>query len=193
MSQIIERAESIEGWFTAHEAALLAETAARALPGNLVEIGSYKGRSTIVLASVVRELSPESRVYAIDPHEGEIEAGKPSYGSTLVAFCRNLAEFSEFVVPIVKPSYAVEWKLPIRLLFIDGLHDHASVLRDFWCFADYVDTGGYVAFHDFSRDYLGVVSVVGTAARSGYVPCAQVDSLMVMCKQEIGQCMSNLS
>ena len=74
---ILERMRQVEGWLEDDEADLLIAVTARALaaPGErpaVVEVGSYCGRSTVVLGSVVRAVRPEARVYAIDPHQGQV-------------------------------------------------------------------------------------------------------------------------
>ncbi|MCI0685797.1 MAG: class I SAM-dependent methyltransferase, partial [Sporichthyaceae bacterium] len=98
----------------------------RDLPeGHVVEVGSYRGRSTVLLASAMRALRPTGRVAAIDPHEGVISlAGRPDrHGSpTYEAFQANVAAagLTDFVEVIRTPSTHVVWDRPIGLLFIDG-------------------------------------------------------------------------
>jgi predicted O-methyltransferase YrrM len=58
------------------------------LPPNVavVEIGSYHGRSTALIASVVKAVAPGRQVVAIDPHEvthaGDLVAVRRSAGAT---------------------------------------------------------------------------------------------------------------
>ena len=58
----------VEGWLTEAQAARL-DGCARAVPpgGRIVEIGSFRGRSTIVLA---RAAAAGVEVVAVDPHLG---------------------------------------------------------------------------------------------------------------------------
>src|SRR5690554_5666519 len=84
-TQILERIRTVEGWLSANEADLLmaiTSYALRKLPETpaVAEIGSYCGRSTIVMASVLKIQCPNGRFYAIDPHEGHL--GPNSKGST---------------------------------------------------------------------------------------------------------------
>src|SRR3954469_14963307 len=59
---------NVEGWLTGEQAARLAAAARRLGPGaRVVEIGSFRGRSTIVLA---RAAPADAEVLAIDPHLG---------------------------------------------------------------------------------------------------------------------------
>jgi Methyltransferase domain len=95
---ILQRMQQIAGWLEPSEADLLLAASARALttfPGMpLVEIGSYCGRSTVVLGGAVAALDSAAHVFAIDPHEGVVGAmdqsvyvGQP----TLEAFQANIA------------------------------------------------------------------------------------------------------
>jgi len=103
---------------------LLIATAGRALGSlpvgsSFVEVGSFCGRSTVVLASVVKAVGASSRVYAIDPHDGKVGAadqGLQSFLPTRVIFERNIAEhaLSSVVETIPKPSFDVVGKNRLR-------------------------------------------------------------------------------
>src|SRR3954451_16801985 len=82
----------VEGWLTEAQAERLAAAAAAARPaGTVVEIGSFRGRSTIVLARAA------GAVVAIDPHLGsdrgpqEIAADHARGQDDHAAFVANLA------------------------------------------------------------------------------------------------------
>ncbi len=188
---ILERMHPVEGWLNDDEAALLIATAAAALraPGErpaIVEVGSYCGRSTVVLGLTAQAACPGAKVYAIDPHTGTYGAvgddqrnGPP----TLERFTRNIADagLTDVVVPIVAYSYKVHWDDPIRLLFVDGLHDAANVARDFNQFEWWVERGGYVAFHDYAPHFPGVAAIVdGVLAGVKYRRVDQAGSLIVV-------------
>ena len=56
------------GWLSLDEAALLYHLARQTTTGSIVEVGSYRGRSTVALAKGA--LAGGNRpVYAVDPHE----------------------------------------------------------------------------------------------------------------------------
>lgn len=134
---ILRLMDSIEGWLAEEEADLLIAASWRALtlrpgPHPVVEIGSYCGRSTVVLGSVLKTLGAETKVYAIDPHEGQVGAldqGLSIGSPTLEKFQRNInaAGLGEVIETIQQYSYDVHWGQPISLLLIDGLHDYANV------------------------------------------------------------------
>lgn len=167
---ILERMRPIEGWLWDVEADLLIAATVRALdelpaPHAIVEIGSYCGRSTVVLGSVVRALEPEARVYAIDPHHGKVGAVDRRLSTTpptLARFEANIAAagVSDVVVTVQRHSYETEWDKPIAFLFIDGLHDYSNVSRDFHHFESWLVPGAFVAFHDYASYYPGVQAFV---------------------------------
>jgi Methyltransferase domain/Glycosyl transferase family 2 len=167
---ILKAMKKIEGWLDEEEADLLIATCSRALsslPADcaVVEVGSFCGRSTVVLGSVVRSLGASSRVYAIDPHDGIVGAegaGLRSFGPTLGTFQRNLAAnaLTDLVEVICKRSVEVAWDKPIGFLFIDHLHDYSNIARDFHHFEPWVCEGGHIAFHDYADYYPGVKILV---------------------------------
>ena len=76
---ILDRMHGIDGWLSDDEADLLIGGLAHALadlpaPHAVVEVGSYQGRSTTVLGSVMQALQVEGALFAIDPHDGEVGA-----------------------------------------------------------------------------------------------------------------------
>lgn len=187
---ILARVRGIEGWLEEPEARLLLATTVLALiegePHGVVEIGSYQGRSTVLLGSVVKAVCSEVRVSAIDPHEGEVTLpDNKSYfhAPTLAKLQANLAMagLSEIVEVIVQRSYQVSWDKPISLLFIDGLHDYQNVARDFAHFEGWVVSGGYIVFDDYDPiAFPGVVSFVDEVLGSGrYQEVQRVGRLVV--------------
>ncbi|HEY8770478.1 MAG TPA: class I SAM-dependent methyltransferase, partial [Thermoleophilaceae bacterium] len=58
-------AEDVEGWLTADQARRLFERAREG--GRIVEIGSFRGRSAIVMAQAAGD---RGELVAIDPHAG---------------------------------------------------------------------------------------------------------------------------
>lgn len=189
--EILERMRPIRGWLSDDEAKLLMDAVERALvelPDTraVVEIGSYAGRSTTVLAGVVAALHPAARVFAIDPHEGVVSepGGRLSRSSsTLTAFRRNIssAELERTVETLQQRSWQVRWYEPIAFLLLDALHDYASVSRDFEHFEPWLASGAYAAFHDYSDTFPGVRRFVDERlATDGYELFALVDTMVVL-------------
>ncbi|HEX2643691.1 MAG TPA: class I SAM-dependent methyltransferase, partial [Thermoanaerobaculia bacterium] len=158
-------------------------------PHAVVEVGSYCGRSTVVLGSVVQALRPEARVHAIDPHLGQVGAadqGLQTGQPTLERLQANLKAngLTDHVEVIRQCSYEVEWSGPISFLLIDGLHDYGNVSRDFHCFEKWIVPGGLIAFHDYAEYYPGVRAFVDELLATGrYARVHLARSLMVVRKR----------
>lgn len=120
--------------------------------GVIVEIGSWKGKSTIWLAKGSKR-GNNVKIYAIDPHTGSSEH-KERYGEvwTFDEFKENIknANVDDIVIPIVKTSAeaAKNFDDPVELIFIDGAHEYDLVKLDFDLWLPKVADGGIMAFHD---------------------------------------------
>jgi len=145
--------QQVEGFLSRHEGVLLWHLAtSRVGHGLIVEVGSWKGKSTIWLASGSK-LAGNEKVAAIDPHTGSQEH-KERYGLvfTYDEFISNMKKFgvSDWVVPIRETSRAAaeNWAGDIRLVFIDGSHGYEDVREDFQLWFKRLEFGGRLALHD---------------------------------------------
>ena len=150
----------VPGWLTDEEGEALHELARRCTGrGVIVEIGSWKGKSTICLGLGSRA-GNGVRIFAIDPHAdyrfGDFKANVERAGIT------------DLVSPIPSLSQAAAegFDEPIELLFVDGSHEYDLVLEDFEQWVPKVVDGGWVAFHDTTWT-AGPRKVVGQAIYRG--------------------------
>lgn len=155
---------AVDGWLHPKEARLLYRLARQCRgAGRIVEIGSWKGKSTICLSRGSLD-GHRAKVHAIDPHTGSPEHSE-MFGHvwTFREFEQNIrrAEVQEIVVPHVATSTSVasSFSEPVELIFIDGLHEYEGVKADFDAWYPKVVAGGTVAFHD-STCWEGVYRVV---------------------------------
>jgi predicted O-methyltransferase YrrM len=120
--------------------------------GVIVEIGSWKGKSTVALARGASRAHGE-KVYAIDPHSVLPEEGY--FADTKAEFLTNIraAEVEDRVVPMIMTSEAAAqgWRKPVRLLWIDGDHRYESAKLDFLLWEPHLADGGILAMHDTIR------------------------------------------
>ncbi|MBN1493548.1 MAG: class I SAM-dependent methyltransferase [Candidatus Omnitrophica bacterium] len=107
--------------------------------GEIVEIGTCAGKSTIALGYAQKERGGNP-IITIDIYE------HPDVGSNL-----KKAGVDMYVTRVLKRSslVAVEWKRPIALLWIDGDHRKNGVISDIRNWSKYVIPGGFMAFHDY--------------------------------------------
>lgn len=139
VEEIPENCESIPGWIGRIESETLVQYASRKLEGVIVNVGTYKGKSAIIMALASSSLG--TKIYTIDTEEHE-------------GFRQNLRAYNveDRVVSLIKKSFEVQWNEPIKLLFIDGSHDYADVKADFEHFEPYVVMDGIICFHDSDLD-----------------------------------------
>jgi predicted O-methyltransferase YrrM len=140
-------ASAVPGWCTREQAEALWQAASRLGPGaSVLEIGSHKGRSTLVLSLAVQEKS--GRVHAVDPFvEGRLFGGQP----TRRAFEENVKGAGQDDVVTLHPEYSGrlrrQWDQPIDLLYVDGKHDYWTARDDFrW--GEHLPEGGEMLVHD---------------------------------------------
>jgi len=138
-----------EGFLSKPEGRLLYRLAKKCSgKGAIVEIGSWKGRSTIWLANGCRD-GQGKEVVAIDPHTSSPEM--PA-GNSFEEFKQNIgaANVASLVKPVVKTSEqaAALFNKPVELVFIDGNHDYEFAKQDFELWFPKVIEHGIMAFHD---------------------------------------------
>ena len=157
--------DGVEGWLTDEQAERLRAAAARS--ARIVEIGSYRGRSTIVLAGAA---PPGAEVVAIDPHAGN-DRGPRQWEGTAgegeadhVAFRANLerAGVAERVRHVRRPSQDALGAVAgeVDLLYVDGAHRFAAAAADIRRWGARVAPGGTLLVHD-AYSSVGVTLALG--------------------------------
>ena len=153
------------GYLNEREARFLA-LAALAAPhaGTILEIGSFRGRSTVALAYVAKRYGLGT-VVAVDPHTAP-SATDPRLGglhSTFEDFLENLRRAD--VIDVVEPhqqfssELARTWERPIRLLWIDGDHTYEGAMADLELFRRHLVPGAIVVMHDVLNVFDGSLRV----------------------------------
>jgi predicted O-methyltransferase YrrM len=158
-----QRVGTVEGWLTEREGAALFQLARDyGKRGVVVEIGSWKERSTIWLATGL-QAGGEGKVVAIDPHTGSNEHQIAEGVWTFDEFQRNVGEagVADLVEPMVTTSVeaAKGFDRPVAVIFIDGAHEYEAVRDDFEAWYPKVIDGGMMAFND-SDSWPGVSRLV---------------------------------
>jgi hypothetical protein len=121
-----------------------------------LEIGSFKGKSTILLAKGAA-LADGVTVNAVDPMTSPSETDPDLRGepSSLDAFEQNIERHGVADQVVLHQMFSYElgktWDRPLRLLWIDGDHSYRGTLLDFEGFAPHLADGAIVAFHDVLR------------------------------------------
>ncbi len=165
--EIWRSVDGIDGWMSSGQARELFDAAAACHSGDqIVEIGSFRGRSTVVLASAV----PDGvEVIAIDPHAGndrgpqefdgfikEAEGDHAIFNANLAAAgvadrVRHVRAMSDLAHDQVSGDIAV--------LYIDGAHRYAPAVQDIVEWGRRVRPGGTLLIHD-SFSSIGVTGAI---------------------------------
>ena len=153
---IADSVAKIDGWMTPDQGRRLFAAAARCRPGGrIVEIGSFRGKSTIVLATA----APDGvEVVAIDPHAGndrgpqEFSGFEAEAADDHAVFEANLAAAGiagrvRHVRAFSNEAHA-DVGDPIDVLYIDGAHRYAPARRDIADWGRRVADGGTMLIHD---------------------------------------------
>ena len=166
--------ESLTGGVTTEEAALLRRLASEVHEGCIVEVGSFRGKSAVALATGVREQERAQRpsIYCIEPHRPFTgfyggEFGPEDRGAFYEVMCRTGMFHDVALVNLSSEEVTPAWKEPVALIFIDGDHSYTSVKKDFECWESLVMTGGLVAFDDATDPACGPHRLIGEILDTG--------------------------
>jgi glycosyltransferase involved in cell wall biosynthesis/predicted O-methyltransferase YrrM len=172
----IELSHEVQGWLTDTEAAELFYLARTLTPSTnpvVVELGSWLGKSSVVLAGGLLG-KQNAKMYCIDPFGSDenaeyqqkyydpLLAGKSQTSEQIFATNAKKSGVTHIVVAMKGYSFdfADSWSVPIDVLFIDANHEYEAVARDFQMWITHVKDGGIVAFHDANGSWPGPTRVV---------------------------------
>lgn len=169
----LEKALAIPGWMSLSELTWLASRASEC--SKIVEFGCFHGRSTRAMAD-----NTSGTIWAVDPWSGDYptESGeilKQVNTFVMPEFLDNLKEHveSKRVLPIRQYSTTFNLPFQVDMVFLDGDHRYATVVKDIEKSVSLVKEGGIISGHDYGHplwtgvkkavdELLGPVKVVDT-------------------------------
>ena len=141
----------VENWFTEPSCETLASLVRKVegVPGRIVELGSWEGRSTLAIANACYRT-----VHAVDTWEGapsdKYQREQVKTRDVFAQWSANLAEY-ECVTP-----YRMDWLAyaqldlgPVALVFIDADHTYAEVCAQIDAFRPLMSPGGIICGDDY--------------------------------------------
>jgi predicted O-methyltransferase YrrM len=175
----LARIDGVEGWLSTDQAERLWNAASPLGPGaQLVEIGSFRGRSAVILATAA---GPDTTLVAIDPHAGNDRGDLRGEGATQQeeaeidnkAFNANLeaAGVRDRVTHVRKFSHDAidDVEAPVDLLYVDGAHQYGPAVGDIRAFGAKVKPGGTMLIHDsFSSVGVTLAILIDLAFSGGW-------------------------
>ena len=146
--------EAIEGYMiSGQEEFLFQKVKSLAEDAVIVEIGSFKGRSTVAMGYAC--IGTQRKIYCIDTWDGNDSdfSEREFFDIWQQNLQRNHLE--EYLVPLQNYPHEIlrQWNeltenKEIDFIFIDGSHQYLDVLKDFELSFSLVKDGGWIAFHD---------------------------------------------
>ncbi len=138
----------------------------------IVEIGSYKGRSTVAMSYAC--IGTNRKIYCIDTWDGnDTDFSDRNFFDI---WQENVEKngLSQYVVPLRGYSHQIlsQWEeltggQAIDFIFIDGSHQFLDVLKDYEHSLPLVKDGGWIAFHDVVPTWPGSECVWHNIAKYG--------------------------
>lgn len=179
-----------EGMISREEAELLYELARAVTTGCIVEVGSYRGRSTVALARGSLD-GARVPVYAIEPHEPFVGVlggrfGPADRGAFFQAMLDSSAYHVVRLVNLSSEAVTATWSLPVALLWLDGDHSYDGVSRDFRCWQPHLLPTAAIAFDDATDPTLGPYRLISElTAGGGYRAVRTVGKVTVLEKASV--------
>ncbi len=190
-AEYIDSGMPIEGWFLPLDARLMVAVddwqRALGVTGDLLEIGAYLGKSTVLIGYFAREAE---RVHVVDLFEDSVPTieNKREYdrfyvGLTADRFQANYRRFHQ-TPPIIHQGLSGEQLTRLdaetfRFIHIDGSHSYDIVCSDIVDVRRLVRPGAIVVFDDMTQRHTpGVAAAVWSAViRQGLRPLALTSKL----------------
>jgi predicted O-methyltransferase YrrM len=145
---------------------------AQSIPGDVVELGSWQGRSTIALAQACAD-ADNGMVHAVDTFRGNpgntsmYVVGADDLSDLESNFRRNIARagltdrVTAHAMTSAEAAPAVAAAAPaVRFIYIDAEHTYDAVRQDLANYAELLAPGGLLTFDDYSKTFDGVVRAV---------------------------------
>jgi len=160
LQQIEREVADVEGFLSQRDIHFLALVAAHpSAKGEILEIGAYRGKSSVVLAKA-SALANQAKIISCDPLCCDVPANHPQAIAVRTEFDHNLARKQVQNRVEFHQTYSQElakaWSRPIRMLWIDGDHRYLGVRQDLADFGPFLQDRAILVMHDVLNDCDGV-------------------------------------
>jgi len=171
----IRTTHRVEGWNGEHPS--LKRLASSAGTRTVLDVGVWKGQSTITMAQAMKEAQIDGCVIAIDTFLGSSEHwnwklalhtrvhGMPDIFETFMSNVWS-AGVQNYVIPMPQTSVTAalilqQLKITAAVVHIDAAHEYEEVLRDIEAYWKILEPGGYLIGDDYQDMWPGVVRAAG--------------------------------
>jgi hypothetical protein len=180
--------DGVEGWLPLPEAHFLRDLE-RAAGADIVEIGCYRGRSTIALCCGA--LASGQLVHSVDPHPSATGVYGGKFGpEDREVYYRNLLGAGiakqASLINLTSAQVGQCWQAPVGLLFLDGDHSYNAVRRDIDIWGAHLVASGIAAFDDARDPEGGPGKVIAELTADGrYASFAVVGKIHALRKLDL--------
>jgi predicted O-methyltransferase YrrM len=165
---------SYPGGVSIEEGLALSQYAEQCLNNVIVEIGSFKGKSAVALASgqALGCFAETGLVYCVEPHlpftglYGGVFGAQDRRDFYAIMLETGFVE-RVCLINLRSDVAAKGWKQPIGLLFIDGDHTLEGVRSDISAWEGHLTTGGIIIFDDAADPAAGAYHVIKDLMKCG--------------------------
>lgn len=161
--------DTVEGWCSIEQQSLYSLVVSK-LPqfgAHIVEIGTWKGKSTSYMAVEIANSNKDIKFDAIDNFKGGPEhRDHPSIinNSLFLEYQKHIEPVKQYINTIVSESNSAVSMYPdhsLDFVFIDGNHSYKSVYEDITLWIKKIKPGGIIGGDDFDDvEFPGVVHAV---------------------------------
>jgi hypothetical protein len=177
----------LQGWNGIHYS--LDQLASTIGDGLFVDVGVWKGLSTIEMARSMRNAGMDGCILAVDTFLGSPEHWNPdglfsrSHGmpDLYTIFLSNVvnAGLQDYVVPMPQTSVTAamilkKFNIKARMVHIDAAHEYEEVLRDAREYWDIIEPGGWLVGDDYHKVWPGVIRAAGEFSAAMGIPMSIV-------------------
>lgn len=178
--------EDVQGWGEISE--IFAHAIITYRPKTILEVGTWKGRTAISMATILKHLGMEGEIICIDTFLGSIEHWldpmylkmlnqKNGYPTLYYQFLANVCHTGnqKIITPFPTTSdnaaqFFVHKGIHVDMVYIDAGHSYDDVLRDLNHYWPLIRQGGVLVGDDFSDDWPGVIQAVVDFAKANALP-----------------------
>ena len=122
----------------------------------LVEVGSWKGRSTSFLAVEIVNSNKNVDFYCVDTWEGSVEHQGLNFLPQLYdIFLNNMRPVEGYYIPLKMTSFEASKKFEdgtLKFVFLDASHEYQDIKNDIKFWLPKIKPGGVLAGHDYYVD-----------------------------------------
>ncbi|MGA2045824.1 MAG: class I SAM-dependent methyltransferase [Roseiarcus sp.] len=167
--------ENVQGWNGNHPSL----SRLTSLPGSkiIVDVGVWKGQSTITMANAMKNNNVDGVIIAVDTFLGSPEHWSPDRNlfhrmnglpNLYNIFMSNVyrAGLTKYIIPMAQTASTAakiirKYGIKPTVIHVDAAHEYREAIQDIEDYWEILDDGGYIIGDDYHVSWPGVVQAAG--------------------------------